>query len=154
MSPRSDRRDQWTAVGLALLALAYLGAGRRYPLDTLATPGPGVFPVATGLALLLLAIWQLLTARRPTTAEPSARVPTTPEVVPPAAPVVLVMSLVLALYAATLPVLGFMPTSAALVLAAARLMGLGGWRRPAVLAIGVTLGCRLVFGSWLGVPLP
>ena len=37
MSPRSARRDQWTAAGLGLLALAYLAAGRRYPLDTLTT---------------------------------------------------------------------------------------------------------------------
>ncbi len=65
MSERS-RRDQWSAAGLAVLALGYLLAGRQYPLDTLATPGPGIFPLAVGLALLALAIWQLLAGgRRP-----------------------------------------------------------------------------------------
>ena len=66
----------------------------------------------------------------------------------------LVMSVVLALYAATLPVLGFILTSFALVIVAARLMGLAGWWRPVALALGVTLASRLLFGTWLGVPLP
>ena len=48
-------RDRRLALGLAALALLYLAAGRRYPLDTLAAPGPGVFPVAAGAALLLVA---------------------------------------------------------------------------------------------------
>ena len=63
MSERS-RRDQWSAAGLAVLALGYLLAGRQYPLDTLATPGPGIFPLAVGLALLALAIWHA-PGRRP-----------------------------------------------------------------------------------------
>lgn len=146
MSPRSAaRRDQWSAVGLAVLALGYLLAGRGYPLDTLATPGPGIFPLATGLALLALAVWQFLAARRSAPEPPDGRaVARTP----------LIMSAVLALYAATLPVLGFTLTSSGLVFVAARLMGLGGWWRPAALALGVTVASRLLFGTWLGVPLP
>jgi hypothetical protein len=98
VSPRSAaRRDRWSALGLAVLALGYLLAGRRYPLD---------------------------------------------------------MSAVLALYATTLPVLGFLLTSFALVFVAARLMGLSGWWRPAALALGVTVASRLLFGTWLSVPLP
>ena len=146
MSPRSaGRRDQWSALGLAVLALGYLLAGRRYPLDTLATPGPGIFPVAAGVALLALAIWQVLAARR-LAPDPAARgaVPRAP----------LIMSVVLALYAATLPVLGFALTSFTLVFVAARLMGLAGWWRPTALALGVTLASRALFVTWLGVPLP
>jgi len=50
-------RDRWSAAGLALLAITYLVVGRRYPLDTLATPGPGVIPLVAGVALLAAAIW-------------------------------------------------------------------------------------------------
>ena len=139
------RRDQWSALGLAVLALGYLLAGRRYPLDTLATPGPGIFPLAAGVALLALAIWQFLAVRR------SAPDPAGGGAVPRAP---LIMSAVLALYAAILPVLGFTPASFALVFVAARLMGLAGWWRPAVLALGVTLASRVLFVTWLGVPLP
>jgi Tripartite tricarboxylate transporter TctB family len=156
VTPRSARRDRWSAAGLALLALGYLAAGRRYPLDTLATPGPGIFPLAAGLALLALALWQFLAARGAAVTEPAARaVPTASPVLPPSAARVLVtMSLVLALYAAALPVAGFVPSSATLVFVAARLMGLDGWWRPAALALGVTGASRVLFGSWLGVPLP
>ena len=146
MRPGSaTRRDQWSALGLAVLAVGYLLAGRSYPLDTLTTPGPGIFPLAAGVALLALAIWQFLVARRsaPDRVDGGA-VPRTP----------LVMSVVLALYAATLPVLGFTLTSFVLVFVAARLMGLAGWGRPAVLALGVTLASRVLFVTWLGVPLP
>ena len=146
MSPRpAARRDHWSALGLGVLALGYLLAGRRYPLDTLATPGPGIFPLAAGLALLALAVWQFVSAGR------SAPDPADGGGVP-RAPVI--MSAVLVLYAAALPVLGFLLTSFALVIVAARLMGLDGWWRPAALALGVTAASRLLFGSWLGVPLP
>jgi hypothetical protein len=146
VSPRSAaRRDQWSALGLAVLAVGYLLAGRRYPLDTLTTPGPGIFPLGAGVALLALALWQFLAARR------SAPDPVGGGAVPRAP---LVMSVVLALYAALLPVIGFVPTSFALVFVAARLMGLAGWGRPAALALGVTLASRVLFVTWLGVPLP
>ena len=55
-------RDRWSALGLALLAIGYLLAGRRYALDTLATPGPGIVPVVAGLALLGVAIWLFVVA--------------------------------------------------------------------------------------------
>ena len=64
-------RDRWSAAGLALLAIGYLLAARRYPLDTLATPGPGVVPLGSGLALLALAVWLFVVAgaARPARAE-------------------------------------------------------------------------------------
>ncbi|HVG78981.1 MAG TPA: tripartite tricarboxylate transporter TctB family protein [Patescibacteria group bacterium] len=148
MSERS-RRDQWSAAGLAVLALGYLLAGRQYPLDTLATPGPGIFPLAVGLALLALAIWQLLAGgRRPAL----AAVREADEVGISRAP--LIMIAVLVLYAVSLPRLGFTLTSFVLVLVASWLMGLRGWWQPVVLALGVTVVSRLIFGFWLGVPLP
>jgi hypothetical protein len=139
-------RDRWSAVGLAALALAYLVAGRDYPLDTLAAPGPGIFPLAAGLALLGLSAWQFVTAGR-------AGLPDLGPGPPPARrPRIMAAGLVA--YAAALPVLGFAVTSVALVFLAARLMGLGGWWRPAALALGVTAASRVIFGTWLGVPLP
>jgi len=148
MSERS-RRDQWSAAGLIVLALGYLLAGRRYPLDTLATPGPGIFPLAAGLALIALAVWQLLAARRRLAPSISSE---TSDGATSRAP--LIMIAVLVLYAATLPRLGFTSTSFVLVLVAARLMGLASWWRLVVLALGVTAVSRLIFGVWLGVPLP
>jgi putative tricarboxylic transport membrane protein len=150
-------RDRWSAVGLAVIALGYLLAGRRYALDTLATPGPGVFPLAGGLALLAVAAWQFATAGRapgPTTADRPAASGTAdlPGATRRRTP--LVMAAVLVLYAAALPVVGFLLASFVLVVVAARLMGLPGWWRPAALALGVVAVSRVVFVTWLGVPLP
>ena len=64
------RRDLLSAGGLAVLAVAYLVANRAYPLDTLATPGPGVFPLAAGVLLLGLAAGQAVAAVRARPAGP------------------------------------------------------------------------------------
>src|SRR5688500_18058848 len=106
---RPARHDRWSAAGLAAVAVAYLLAGRAYPLDTLAAPGPGVFPLAAGVGLLALSLWQLATAaRRPATSSP----PDTP----PRARAPLLMAAVLIVYAAALPRLGFLASSFVLVL--------------------------------------
>jgi putative tricarboxylic transport membrane protein len=135
-------RDRWSAIGLALLAIGYLLAARRYPLDTLATPGPGIVPLGAGLALLALSIWLLVTGRPRPVADPALRWPA------------IVVSAVLVLYAAVLPRLGFVVSSFALVVVSSRLMGLRGWWRPAALALGVAAAAYLLFARWLGVPLP
>jgi putative tricarboxylic transport membrane protein len=136
-------RDRWSALGLAVLALGYLAAGRHYPLDTLATPGPGVFPLAAGIALLAAAAWMLAAAGRGGSA---------PDGPPPAPPLALPASLVL--FAAVVPFAGFLAASFALVVVTARLMGLPGWWRPLALGAGVVLVARVAFVGWLGVPLP
>ena len=138
-------RDRWSAAGLALLAIVYLVIARRYPLDTLATPGPGVVPLLAGAALLVTAISMLIVARtarpRPIESSPVLRSP-------------LVLAAALVLYTAVLPRLGFIASSFALVVLASRLMGARGWWRPVALALGVAAAARLLFARWLGVPLP
>jgi putative tricarboxylic transport membrane protein len=137
-------RDRWSAAALALVAIAYLFAARRYPLDTLATPGPGVMPLVAGVALLAAAIW-LFVAPGParTVAAPGQLL---------RAPLILAATLVL--YAALLPRVGFVVSSLVLVIVSARLMGLPGWWRPAALALGLIAASHVVFVRWLGVPLP
>ena len=148
MSSRA-RRDRWSAAGLAVVAAAYLFQARRYPVDTLVTPGPGLFPLLIGGALFVIALWQLARAAR---AEQVAGGRVDPGPGSRRAP--LILSVVLLLYVIALPRLGFVVTSFALVLVASRLMGATGWWRPALLALGITLASRIVFVTWLGVPLP
>jgi|SRR5207253_1877758 len=148
-------RDRWSALGLALLAIGYLLAGRRYALDTLATPGPGIVPVVAGLALLGVAIWLFVVAGSVSPARSVGGLPETgvaPQRLIKSSQVVLAAALVL--YAALLPRLGFVVASFALVVVASRLMGLRGWWRPAALALGVIAASHLLFARWLGVPLP
>ena len=161
-------RDRWSALGLALLAIGYLIAGHRYPLDTLATPGPGVVPMVAGLALLGVAIWLFIVAGSASPARSAGGLPETgvaPERpiklsesgVAPQRPInrsALALCAALVLYAALLPRVGFVVASFALVVVASRLMGLPGWWRPAALALGVIAASHLLFARWLGVPLP
>ena len=138
-------RDRWSAAGLAVLAIAYLLAGRRYPLDTLATPGPGVVPLTAGVALLATAVWLFVVATRPIEpARPISPIRGTP----------LALCAALVLYTAVLPRVGFAASSFALVVLAARLMGAPSWWQPIVLALGVAGVAHLLFARWLGVPLP
>jgi hypothetical protein len=138
-------RDRWSAVGLALLAVGYLLAARRYPLDTLTTPGPGIFPLMAGVGLLAVALWQLAANGGASGGPPAATRGLAASAM---------TGLVLVLYALALPRAGFLASSFALVVIVSRLMGLAGWWRPAALALGVTAASHAVFARWLGVPLP
>ena len=142
-------RDRWSALGLAVFAVAYLLADRRYPLDTLTTPGPGLFPLLAGLALLALAAWEFVVSGR---GREDAPVRSVSE--PPAIGAPLVMAAVLVVYAALLPIAGFVIASFALVSVSAWLMGLRSWWAGAALGLGIVVASRLVFVTWLGVPLP
>ena len=159
-------RERWSAVGLALLALGYLLAARRYPLDTLATPGPGVVPLLAGVALLAVAIWLCVTSVRTGATRVSGRPPSARAgladpattiragLADPATTKPAMLAVALVLYAALLPRLGFIVSSFALIVLAARLMGARGWWRPAALALGVAGAGYWLFARWLGVPLP
>jgi len=142
-------RDRRSAIGLAIFAIAYLLGDRRYPLDTLATPGPGLFPLMAGVALLALAAWQFgaAGARAQPVSKPSADEQG-------AVGLPLAMVGVLIVYAALFRIVGFVTASLALVFVSSRLMGLAGWWRPATLALGITVVSYVLFARWLGVPLP
>lgn len=148
--PRDARSDRWGAAVLAAVAVAYLIAARRYPVDTLATPGPGLFPLVTGGALLVVALWQFAAAGR-AERTPAARIA---DRRPGSRRNPLILSVALVLFTIALPRLGFVATAFALVLVASRLMGVRSWWRAALLAVGITVASRIVFVSWLGVPLP
>jgi putative tricarboxylic transport membrane protein len=148
--PRSPeaRRDFLSAGGLAALAITYLAANRAYPLDSLATPGPGVFPLAAGTLLLGAAVGQAVAAARarPATASRPADGPADRRV--------LALMAVLVVYPIAAAAIGFLTASFTVVLASSRLLGTRDWLRAAVLALGVTAAAHVLFVAWLGVPLP
>jgi hypothetical protein len=152
MPPRQDAlRDLGSAAGLALLALGYLAANRRYPLDSLTAPGPGVFPLAVGLLLLLLAgIQAVRTVWRWVRREADA----VPRGAPGEPRHPLLMVGLLAAFGAAIGVIGFLPASCGLALLSSRLLGARGWWGPVALAVGVTAAVWALFVVWLGVPLP
>src|SRR5262245_40262113 len=106
------RGDGWSAVGLAALAVAYLVAGRRYPLDSPATPGPGVFPLLLGALLLMLAVCELLSfAWARSSGEPGGPAAASEGPAARGQGRALAMMGVLVVYAASFPVVGFLAAS-------------------------------------------
>ena len=142
-------RDRRLALGLAALALLYLVAARRYPLDTLAAPGPGAFPLFAGAALLLVAAWLFAASSRADALDSRGRADEGRW-----SRAALFIAGALVGYAALWTLAGFLAPTFALVVITARSLGLPGWWRPVALGAGTVVAVRLLFVSWLGVPLP
>jgi putative tricarboxylic transport membrane protein len=143
------RRDLLSAAGLAALAAGYLVANRGYPLDTLATPGPGIFPLAVGMLMLALAAGQAVASVR---SRPGAV--TAPDVAVGARGRVIALVALLVAYPLAAGVLGFFTASFGVIFVSSRLLGARDWLRPLALALGVTVAAHVIFVTWLGVPFP
>jgi hypothetical protein len=146
------RREALGAVVLLLAAAVYLLYARRYSLATAAEPGPGVFPLASGLLLFVLAGWQGLHAcrQRPGPGATSHDLSFRPA--RDVKPQLMIGALVA--YLLALSWIGFPAATFILVLICSRLMGLREWGRPAALALGIVVCCYFLFAVWLKVPLP
>ena len=60
------RKEVVSSLALLLFGVVFLIYDMSYPLDQRANPGPGVFPLIVGTALVILAGWQLFQALRKT----------------------------------------------------------------------------------------
>lgn len=151
------RTNNVLAVVFGLLSISYLVAARGYRLGTLANPGPRLFPVILGSALLvcsLLLVAADLSARR-RFARPGGPPPSLGLSLPKdAGRRVLAFSAVAVVYPLVAGLVGF---EAATALGLAGMSFVMGERRPGALAALALLGsavCYVVFRRWLGVPLP
>jgi hypothetical protein len=162
MMNESDlRNDLWSGGVLLLLGGAYLAIDLRYPLDSLANPGPGLFPLAAGMLLVTLALLQLAqaggtllslgraVASRPSTDDPGG---TAEDSQAGRRPVL--MLAILVVYLLVVSWIGFLTSTFLLVVICSKLMGSRGWSGPVALAAGLALACYLLFSVWLRVPLP
>jgi hypothetical protein len=155
-----NRKDLRGGLALVALGVAYLAYGARYPMDTLATPGPGIFPRAAGALVLALAAWQVLRAtlglKAPHPGEARPPEPAAADDPPPDVdewkPILMVAILVV--YLLVVSGLGFLVSTGIVVVACSKLMATPGWRTPVLLALGAALSCYLLFEVWLKVPLP
>jgi putative tricarboxylic transport membrane protein len=129
--------------GLAVVAVGVAAAvlARRIPVQAGFGLGPAFLPFWTGVALAGCGLW---TALRPSPGEATAR---------GLGRAALAFG-VLVLYAAALEPVGFVPATGAFLAGGALLLDASRPARAALVALGGALGLRLVFGGWLGVPLP
>lgn len=141
-----DAKDFWSGVMCMGFALAAVVLGRRYPVGTPASMGPGMFPMILGGCLGLLGLTCSIRAMRPGKA-----VAHLPRIQP--RPVLLVLGSVVA-YGVTLPKLGLVVASMLLVIIS-RLAAPGfRWLEVTLFGAILTLGCVLVFVVGLKMPVP
>jgi putative tricarboxylic transport membrane protein len=106
--------------------------------------GAKLVPALVGAVLVLLGVAHL----RARATEP----PAWPDAVN--ARRVVVMFVVLVLYVAVLPWLGFLPATVLFVLVLVRSLGTYSWTRSIVVTMAIAAGTHVVFKHWLGMPLP
>jgi putative tricarboxylic transport membrane protein len=142
----------WYAHVIGGVAVFLLGAGtvllawRTVPYEGEFGPGPGFLPVWLGITLMVCAIPVIIAALR---SEQRAK----PLFLPETKKCVRVLGLIVVVFL-SLPVLGF-PVGLALITAGGmRLMGRHGWAACLATVIGTAVCIQVLFGQWLGIPLP
>jgi putative tricarboxylic transport membrane protein len=128
-----------------LLGLAYSTGALRYPVGSLVAPGPGLFPLLTGVTMTLAGVTALILACR----GPSV---TTPRLGESFGRVPLLLATLVA-YALVLKPAGFLAASTTLTALLLVVLGRRQAWRVAALAVALSVGCYLAF-RLLGVPLP
>ena len=125
------------------------------PVGGFGSPGPGLFPVMVGAALILTAagclIQNLVSTRSPEAAIDEAATPAH-EKADFGKVSVLVAALIL--YVIALKPLGFPVALTLLLVASVRIFGYRDWLRTLALAVVMTTIAYMVFVVWLKVPLP
>ncbi len=132
------------AATLAAIGLAALYKASALPFGSVSQPGSGFFPTLTGVALAVFATMALLASpAKPEEAETPARSDTA----------VWVVVIALLAYVLALPRVGFILSTAAIILLLLR--GIGGvpWRTSLIAAMVAAAACYALF-TRLGVPLP
>jgi hypothetical protein len=129
-------------LGVATVAVSWL----TLPYIGEFGPGPGFLPFWMGVVLTVCAVPVIVAA---------LRAPATPERLfrPETARCLQVLGMIVAVFL-VLPILGFSVGLALITGGGMRLMGKHGWLACGATVLGAAVGIHLLFGQWLGIPLP
>ncbi len=147
-----NKAEGIVALFILICGLGYFLAATQYSIGKLDSPGPGLMPRLLGIAFMLLSASLLVTnwfGRRSGSPSLPAHRKKSLELKTP-----LRVTGILIVYAAALQPLGFALSTFLAILFTARLMGLEGWGKPAILSLGTVAFAHLLFVSLLDVPLP
>ncbi len=155
------RKEVLSSLVLVLFGAVFLLYDIKYPLDELANPGPGVFPLFVGTVLAILAFWQLVRSLRKT--KPLGGENGGTEEIRPVTETsrrdagearVLLMIAVFVSYLLMVKWVGFFASNFLFVIVSSRLLGAKDWKSPLLLSVGIDLFCYLLFEVWLKVSFP
>jgi len=137
---------------ILICGLGYFLAATQYSIGKLDSPGAGLMPRLLGIAFVLLSASLLVTnwfGRRSEPPPSPAHRERSPKLKTP-----LQVTVILILYVAAIPPLGFILSTFLAIFFTARFMGLEGWRKPVLLSLGTVAFAHLLFVLLLDVPLP
>jgi hypothetical protein len=145
------RRLGRLVLGLASTAVAigYLVSASDMPQGTLASPGPGMFPVGVGCVWGLASVVVVLEA---VLSKQNAGGLDLPRGFELRQAVVFMGTLVG--FIAVLPFLGFVISASLYATVSLRLLGSYSWIRAGVYGVAMGIGTALLFGDVLALPLP
>ncbi len=155
------RKEIVSSTVLTLFGLGFLGYALKYPLDTWACPGPGVFPVSVGGFLSLLSLWQLAQALRRRKRAKEGEAPRKDPVSAraffrenPGERTALVLIAGFVVYILMMRWAGFFVSTFLFAVFASRLSESRGWWGPILLSLGIDVFCYLLFIVWLKLNFP
>jgi len=140
-----------TALCFLLLGVAYLIGSLKLPLGTSARPGAGLFPLLVGASLTILSLLLFIFALKQREVSPKDQEPF------PGGEDrqrVLAVTITLILFVVLLQPLGYGISSALLMVAILRLLGLRSWRKIVLISVLTAAISFYLFDSFLGPPLP
>ena len=155
------RKEIVSSLVLMLFGAGFLIYDIKYPLDQLANPGPGIFPLIIGGVLFLLALWllfqNLMTPESQHEKEnPDKKIPSIEgfleKIREEAKPLLMVAFFIV--YLLLVQWAGFFVSTFLFIISISKIMGAKGWIRPLALSAGVNLFCFFLFVEWLKLSFP
>lgn len=155
------RKEIASNLVVILFAAVFLVYTTRYPLDTWESPGPAVFPLILGAALMILAAGQLVHALWKFTRKgdrdkhkKSGRAAEESLLHNSGDGKALRMIALFILYLLSMQWIGFFVSTLLFGVITSRLTETIDWGKPVLLSAGITLFCYLLFEVWLKMPFP
>jgi len=155
------RKEIASHLVLFLFGVVFLLYDIKYPMDTWANPGPGVFPLMVGAVLVILAAWQLAQeVRKPKPQGAKENHEGAEKSITPSLQRVrgetkpFFMIAVFVVYLLMVKWVGFFISNFLFVIVSSKLIGAKGWGRPIALSAGVSLFCYFLFAVWLKLSFP
>ena len=155
------RKEILSSLVLLAFGAVFLLYDTQYPLDQLANPGPGIFPLVVGAVLVILAGWQFIQAFRriqPLTGEEKKTRDTkcTKGIFQgtEGRTRILLMITVFVIYLLMIKWVGFFTSNFLFVMISSRLVGAKEWKGPVALSAGITIFCYFLFEVWLKLSFP
>jgi hypothetical protein len=141
-----NHRDFWAGVLFALTGVLFMVLSNQYTLGSAAKMGPGYFPTVLGGLMTVLGLMMLVPAVRASAAEKRID-PIDPRTIG------LILAAV-ALYALTLPSLGFIVSLFLLVIVSSLASHEFSWKATAISSVVLLIGSWLVFVKGLELQFP